>query len=288
MYGLTQAELERNPGYNPIDAFFSLEPPKFEFSRLGRADYLDRIVAGRFPAVVGRSEASRSRWYRSYVGQLIERDAPQIASRNPQPAKLRSVLESCVARTGQELNKNATAIDADVTALTANSYIELLEGLAIITLVPAWHQKRLKRINRSPKIHVTDPGMAAELIGVDARGMGNDRHLVGQFFESFVVTELLAHLETTAKPTELFHLRHRDGKEVDVILEQRGQIVGLEVKSGTKASREDAKGLLWLRDKVGDDFRFGAVLYSGEVPFKIDDRIWALPIASLWQRPLAD
>ncbi len=285
MYGLTQAELNRDPSYNPIDSFFSDEPPQFAYSGLGRADYLDRIVAGRFPAVIGRDESSRARWFKSYVDQLIERDAPLIASRNPQPAKLRSVLESCVARTGQELNKSAAAEDAQVNASTANSYLELLEGLSIITLVPAWHQKRLKRINRSPKVHVTDSGMAAQLLGLDAASLGRAHMLVGQFFESFVAAELVSHLETASKPTELFHLRHKDGREVDLLLERRGQVVGLEVKSGTKATAEDARGLLWLRDKLGDGFQFGAVLYSGEIPFKLDDRVWALPISSLWQRP---
>ena len=34
-----------------------------------------------------------------------------------------------------------------------------------------------------------------------------------------------------SEETSLFHLRDRDGHEVDAVLERRGQIVGLEVKS---------------------------------------------------------
>jgi len=59
--------------------------------------------------------------------------------------------------------------------------------------------------------------------------------------------------------------------------------VGLEVKSATAVDRSDAKGLMWLRDKIGEDFHYGAVLYSGTIPFEIDDRIWALPISCLWR-----
>ena len=286
MYGLTQGELERNTAYNPIDAFFSEPGPRFDRSDLRRPDYLSRIVAGRFPDVVERSERARSRWFDSYIEQLVDRDAAQIAGGNPRPRKLRAVLSSCAARTGQELNKERTASEADVARGTADSYISLLEDLSIIIRVPPWHSKRLQRLNRSPKIHIADPGLAAHLLNANASVLGRDATLVGQLFETFAVTELLTHLETVEKATELFHLRNRDGNEVDVVLERHGQVVGLEIKSSMSVNRNDAKGLIWLRDKLQVDFRYGAVLYSGEIPFQIDDRIWALPMSSLWRQPV--
>ncbi len=285
MYGLTQTELENDNSYNPIDTLFSESAPKYAKSELRRSDYFARIVAGRFPDVVGRAERARSRWFDSYVEQLVDRDAAQVAGGNPQARKLRAVLSSCAARTGQELNKEATARDADVAKGTADTYISLLEDLQIVVRVAPWHSKRLQRLNRSPKIHITDPGLAAHLLNTGSASLGRDATLVGQLFETFVVTELRTHLETVNRSTELFHLRNRDGKEVDVVLERHGEVVGLEVKSSTKVDRTDAKGLLWLRDQLRDDFRYGAVLYTGEFPFQIDDRIWALPMSSLWRRP---
>ncbi len=286
MFGLTQAELERESRYNPIDAFYREGAPRFPQSNLSRTDYLDRIVAGRFPAVVRLSGRNRSRWFTAYVEQLIDRDAEQISARATRPAKLRAVFASSVARTGQELNKNGTAEDAGVDFRSADYYLELLEDLSVIFRVPAWHTSRLKRLTLSPKVHVADPGMAAHVLRVDAQALGNSPGLVGQLFETFVVAELRTHLETTNEETDLFHLRSRDGREVDVLLERRGRVVGLEVKSATAVDRSDAKGLLWLRNQLGTDFHYGAVLYSGSIPFEIDDRIWALPISSLWRKPL--
>ena len=286
MYGLTQGELERDNVYNPIDAFFSKSGPEYERSDLKRSDYLSRIVAGRFPDVVERSERGRSRWFDSYIEQLVDRDAAQVAGGNPRPRKLRAVLSSCAARTGQELNKGATASDADVARGTADSYISLLKDLSIITQVPPWHSRRLQRLNRSPKIHVADPGLAAHLLNANATVLGRDATLVGQLFETFAVTELTTHLETVEEATELFHIRNRDGNEVDVVLERHGQVVALEIKSSMSADRSDAKGLIWLRDKLQDNFQHGAVLYSGEIPFQIDDRIWAVPLSSLWRQPV--
>jgi len=157
MSGLTQSELEDNDTYNPIDTLFGDEAPTSGHSALSRHEYLAKIVAGRFPDAIGRSDRGRSRWFDGYV----DRDAAQVATTNPRPRKLRSVLSPCVAPTGQELNKEATARDADVAKGTADNYITLLEDLSIIQLVPPWHNKRLHRLNRSPKTHIADPGLAA-------------------------------------------------------------------------------------------------------------------------------
>ncbi len=285
MSGLTQGEIEHDNVYNPIDALFSADPPVGGVSDLSRTEYLERIVAGRFPYALGLSGRDRSRWFDAYVEQLVEIDAPQIALGNPRPGKVRAVLESCTARTGQELNKQATARDAGITAVTADAHLRLLEDLSIIARIPAWHSKRLYRLTRSPKVHAVDPGLAAHLLGADARSLARDATLVGQLFETFAATELMPHLEAGSERTKMHHFRDRSGHEVDFVLERGGRLVGLEVKSATSVSRSDAKNLAWLRDQLGDGFHLGAVLYAGRLPFQVDDRIWALPLNTLWRPP---
>ena len=101
-------------------------------------------------------------------------------------------------------------------------------------------------------------------------------------FETFVVAELISHIETAGERTELFHLKDRDGREVDAVLERAGRVVGIEVKPSGSADRKAARVLIWLRDQLGESLHLGVVLYSGAHPFQLDDRIWALPISSLW------
>ena len=43
------------------------------------------------------------------------------------------------------------------------------------------------------------------------------------------------------------------------------------------------RGLRVLRDKLGERFKAGVVVYSGEHTLPIDDRIWAVPISGLWK-----
>lgn len=285
LYGLTQAELEGDGEFNAIDMLFAPDAPKFATSPLSRGDYLERIVAGRFPSVIGLKGRNRSRWFSAYIEQLVERDASQLLEHGPRPAQVRSVLSSCAARTAQELNKSATAADGGLDYRAAERIIGLLEDLSIVIRVPAWHTKRLKRLTLTPKVHLSDPGMAAHLLSIGPEELGRSPALIGPMFESFVVAELATHIEAAAEETMLFHLRDRDGREVDVVLESQGRVVGLEIKSATQVDQSDARGLIWLRDQLGDRFHRGAVLYSGSLPFQLADKIWALPISALWRAP---
>ena len=122
------------------------------------------------------------------------------------------------------------------------------------------------------------------MLHTDEQALAHDASLVGQLFETFVATELIPHLETASNATEMFHFRDRSGHEVDFVLERRGRVTGVEVKSSTRVTRHDAAGLAWLRDRLGDSFHLGAVLYSGQLPYRIGDRLWALPISFLWRR----
>ena len=288
MWGLTQGELVGDSSYNPIDALFAdqlADQPPSGRSELSRSELLERVVAGRFPEALDLAGRSRSRWYEGYLGQLTDLDARQVAGGRPEPRKLRAVLSSCAARTSQVLNKQATARDAGVTAVTADAHLSLLEDLSMVVRVPAWHDKRLYRLTRSPKVHVADPGLAAHLLGLDAIDLSLDASAVGQLVETFVVSELLPHLEAGSDVTFMHHFRDQAGREVDVLLERRGRFVGIEVKSATSAGRDDAKHLRWLRDRLGDSFHAGIVLYSGQFPVQLGDRLWALPISTLWQAP---
>lgn len=54
------------------------------------------------------------------------------------------------------------------------------------------------------------------------------------------------------------------------------------VKAGGTYRREDLRGLVRLRDRLGDRFRGGVLLYTGERAGAVDDRISLAPVDSLW------
>ena len=59
-------------------------------------------------------------------------------------------------------------------------------------------------------------------------------------------------------------------------------MLGIEVKASGTVQAKDARHLKTLRTALGDDFVRGVVLHTGPFAYELEDRIWALPIASFW------
>lgn len=168
-------------------------------------------------------------------------------------------------------------------------YLGYLETVFLVRLVPAWASSRTTALTRTPKVHLTDTGLAAALLHLDEAGLAAEPARAGPLLESFVVTELVRQLAAAGAPVELSHLRTRDGREVDVVLQSRdGRVAAVEVKAGTAVRGQDAGVLRWLAGAVGDRFVQGVVLYAGDRVVALDDRTTLLPISAVWARTGAD
>ena len=87
-----------------------------------------------------------------------------------------------------------------------------------------------------------------------------------------------------AEGASLFHFRDRSGAEVDAVLETRdGRVAAIEVKAGVRVDAGDLRGLELMRDRLGDRFVAGVVLYIGDIPQRRGDKLMVLPIDTLWR-----
>ncbi len=129
---------------------------------------------------------------------------------------------------------------------------------------------------------MSDPGLLAGLIGADARRLREDGGLGGALLETFVTNELERQAAWGSTPLGFWH--YRDGeREVDTIVEHpSGDIVGIEVRAGATVRASDFRGLAHIRDRTGAKLRAGIVLYAGPRTLPFGDRLWALPLTSLW------
>lgn len=81
----------------------------------------------------------------------------------------------------------------------------------------------------------------------------------------------------------LYFYRDSNDREVDVVIEAvTGDVAAVEVKAAVTIHSKNANGLRFLRDKLGNRFKAGVVLYSGEHTVALDDRIYAVPLEGLW------
>ncbi|MFB4277370.1 ATP-binding protein [Nonomuraea sp. MTCD27] len=267
-----------------VDAIFSEGSMLRHNSQVTRVDYTERLVRGGFPEAASRdSSRRRGRFFDSYVGDLIARDVRQLAEieRGPQ---MQALIRLLAARSGQLLVANTLSTELGASASTVNRYLVLLEEVFLIKRIPAWSRNLSNRAVGTPKVAFVDSGVAANMLGTDARGLVRPGGAFGPLLEGFVLMELARQLTWSDELAELYHYRTKDGTEVDAVLENRqGRVVGVEVKAASTVRADDFKGLKHLADRLGDDFVAGVVLYTGTQTLPFGDRMRAMPVSALWE-----
>ncbi len=285
LHPLSQHELAEHPEGTAtfVERLFAGTFTGRPLPRLGRA-LAERIVAGGYPASLARSTARRrSSWYRDYVDTLVQRDVRDLA-RIRSLDVLPRLLSLVASQTARLINVADLAGPFQLTRPTIRDYVTLLVHLFLADELPPWHSNRLSRLVKTAKLFAGDTGVACALLGLDAGTLWEERERYGQMLETFVYQELRRQASGHEDPVTFYHLRDRDGVEVDLVLERTGrQIAGVEVKAAATVQASDFRGLRKLQESVGARFANGVVLYDGESALPFGDRLWAVPISYLWE-----
>lgn len=281
LWPLSQNELHSTtPTF--VDNLFEGRFPQLDDQPVGREPYAELLAAGGYPEAQRRSPRGRTQFFESYVHSLVERDARDVAEIR-EPGNFGRVLELIAARSGAILNVNGIASELSIARPTVMRQLEILESLFIVRLLRPWHGNLGHRVVKSPKAYVVDSGLLAYLIGADEQRISDDGGVAGAAVESFVAMELLRLAELSDHPPTLHHFRDRSRREVDIVLERRnGDVCAVEVKAGATLRESDFAALRYLRDRLGDRFKAGAIVYPGGQTLPFGERLAAVPIAGLW------
>jgi predicted AAA+ superfamily ATPase len=195
-----------------------------------------------------------------------------------QASDMRRLLSLLAAQTNGLLKINRLAGELRITAPTVRSYIDILETIYLVRLLPGWSANLTTRAVATPKVIFVDPGLANHLAtGAVAQAP------VGGLLENFVLSELARQLTWSRTSARLYHYRDRDQYEVDGVLEDNaGQIIGIVIKASETVRAADFRGLKLLQRRLGDRLRAGFVLYCGTESLSFGDKLACLPISALW------
>jgi uncharacterized protein len=285
LYGLSRGEIEgRREDF--VDRLMAGDAKALQGRRttLTRENYLAMICAGSYPEPLGRSGRRRNAWFDNYLQRIVSRDARDV-SRLSHLDLLPTLIRLLAASNAGELVKARVARDAGIPETSLHSYVDLLETLYLIQQIPAWGNNLTRRVTGRPKVSLLDTGLAARLNNVTPVAMqpGVLSEAAGGMFEAFVAGELRRQLVWSETDARLAHFRDTDGLEVDLVLEDSGRrVAGVEVKAARTVTKREFRGLEFLRDKLGDRFTLGVLLYTGPDVLPFGDRLWALPVAALW------
>jgi uncharacterized protein len=287
MWGLTMREMTGSTsGRSFIDVLAAGDPMRLAMPAdiPDQRGYVEIALRSGLPDIaLTASEPARARRLASYIDEIVRRESGLELDRKD-PRLLRQYLEALAAHSAG-IAEHKTIFDAaQITRATAVTYDSLLEMLYITEQVPAWRSSKIARLTSAPKRYVTDPSFMAPLLDIDARVVMRDADILGRIMDTFVTAQVRPELEVAKTRMKLHHMRVNSGnREIDLLLASpRGQVIGLEIKASSTPQLSDAKHLLWLRDELGASFQCGVVFYSGRKPLRLAERIYALPICSIW------
>lgn len=282
LHPLSQTELAgHRPGF--LDVLFEGDFAPGRTERL-RSELPERIANGGYPPALTRESARRrAAWYRNYVETLVQRDIRELA-RIQALDVLPRLLEAAAGQTAHLFNLSDLAGPFRVSRPTVGDYVALLERVFLLERLPPWHTNRLRRLVKTPKLHLCDTGVACALLGMSPDLLYEDRHALGQLLETFVVQELRRQASGFDGDLRFYHFRDRVGAEVDLVLVRDAHtLAGVEVKASATVTAADFRGLRKLASAAGDCWAGGAVLYDGETTAGFGDRLHAVPIRRLWE-----
>jgi predicted AAA+ superfamily ATPase len=233
------------------------------------------LFRGFLPAVAFmKKEEHIAAWWKGYVKTYLERDLRSISEIAYLP-DFRKMMELLALRTASILKQSEIARDAGLSQATAGRYINILEETSLIVKVRPYSKNISKRLIKSPKIVLTDPGLTASLAGYSSAD-SIPSQFMGALLESYVYLNLTA--VASLIDGEVMYFRTQGGREreVDFVLTKENRIMGIEVKLAKTVSAGDIDNLLFLKD-ASKSFACGLIVYSGMEIKQLAQNIFAVP-----------
>jgi predicted AAA+ superfamily ATPase len=230
-------------------------------------DPFDLIVQGFFPRLVSENLEPR-RFFNGYLQTYVERDVRALI-RLRDLTQFQKFFMLLAGRTGHIVNLASLGNDVGVSSTTIRNWLSVLEASYVVFRLAPFFENVGKRVIKSPKIYMTDVGLASFLLGIHTSEQASRDPLRGCLYENLVIAEIMkSGLNRGVRP-ELYFFRDSHGNEVDLLVKAGGVITPVEIKSASTFSADFTRGLDRLDALHLRRARPGVVLYNGEQRFEI-------------------
>ena len=245
-------------------------------------DYLRLAFIGGYPEANALPENKASKWHKDYVKSLIEHDLKDIINIRRKDS-IYKLLEVLAAWSTKEINLQSIGSSLSIERPTLESYVNALEALYFIDRVKAYPKTDYDGVIKKDKLLFSDTGLMTSILNwtFDQVQFDGDRN--GKLIETFVYHQLISIIEAQDDEYTLYHYRDTTKREIDFVIENKqGDILGIEIKSGSAITQSHFKHLQWFKKNIAKDRSFkGIVLYTGTEILSFNENMLAVPIAYL-------
>ena len=242
---------------------------------------LNLAFRGGYPEVLAIKQTARGEWFEDYKKSLLSRDLKDIANIQRMEA-MDALLNVMSAWSGKLMDAEAICGKLSITRKMLVNYANVLILMCLFEKVPAWILTDYDRVGKREKIYASDAGLMAHLLDWREADVLYDPDKSGKMVETFAFSQLCA--QTDFYRYSLYHYRDRQKREIDFIVKNDvGGLLGIEIKSGSAVSRDDARHMVWFKRNIAKEREFtGIVLYTGEITLPLGEDMYAVPMAALW------
>lgn len=300
MRPLAVSERMQSPSVSLSQLLSGTLAPVIGATEVTLTDYTEEVLASGLPGLRRFSGRARRLQLDGYLNRVVDRDIPDdagVSIRNPAALRRWMAAYAAASSTTASLETVRDAASAgDENKLSKNAsraYRDALTRVWMLDEVPAWipSNNRLRELGQAPKHQLADPGLAAQLLGVQSSTLlagqasgpdiARDGTLLGTLFESLAT--LSVRVYATRSEAKVKHLRTARGRqEIDLIVERAdGNVVAIEVKLVRNVSSDDGKHLRWLKQKLGDRVLDQVIITTGPEAYRREDGIAVVPLSLL-------
>ena len=166
-------------------------------------------------------------------------------------------------------NEEVLARDVGIAQPQVHRFLKLMEASYQLIRLAPYSVNRTKRLIKAPKLYWSDTALALHLSG--------EHEPRGPHLENLVLNDLIAWRDVEPTRPEVLYWRTTSGQEVDFVIETSRKLLPIEVKTSTRATTADIKGLEAFLDEYPDLAPAGLLLYNGQEIMPLSRRVLAAP-----------
>jgi predicted AAA+ superfamily ATPase len=239
----------------------------------------NEVLMGGMPTVCLGEVKNKDLWFRGYEQTYLERDIREL-SQISDIISFRNLISLAALRTGQLLSPSQLGRDAKLNVATTSRYLSLLETSYVVCRMSPYLRNRASRLIKSPKLYLSDAGLACYLAGVVESSGRLLNAFKGSAFETYVAQNLLGIIDA-AWPGARLHFWNVQGRhEVDFVVEAGRSCIAIELKSGTRWADRDLSGLKAFLAAT-PHCKAAILAYNGTDAVSLGQKLWALPLTAI-------
>ena len=212
------------------------------------ANLESRLIYGSYPEIVKMNGNSLKK---DYLNELVNsyslKDILQYENiRNSE--KLKRLLQLIAFQIAKEVSITELGKQLGMGKNTVDRYLDLLEKVFVIYKLPGFSRYLRKEIQKSNRYFFYDLGIRNALINnFNPLDLRND---IGQIWENYLITERMKKFSFKRTFHNYYFWRTYDQKEIDLVEENDGNVIGYEIKWNKNKSSNKKSWLKTYPDSV--------------------------------------